>query len=264
MCSDAPDPDERIGQAAMENAMLSKEALRWYMAEYELQKPRQAELNEVADEVAQENLTTIRDNNDRAGEQWDRYKQKGIPTEDAMYRDAMEYDSPARKEAEAARAGTDIAAAMEQSRQATDRDMSRTGVNPNSAKYQAIKAGTSIVGALGTAGAKNNARKRVDDMGIMLRKDAAGFGRGMTTTAAAAYGVGSNAGQGATSALTSALGTANQGINTAGQGYTTAIAGNNSAGQILNSQYATQVRASEDGGTGAALIGAAGSIGAAY
>lgn len=266
MCSsDAPSPDPRIGEAAMKNAATADEALKWYMAKDAAMQPYQQQAMATADKVAQAGLETQQFNNQQAKTMWSRYLQNSVPVENRMFSDAMNYDSAARQEQDAGRAMSDVAQATSAARDASGRAMMRMGVNPNSGRFAALRSGENVSSALASATAGNNARRQDRDMGIMLRKDAANFGRGMTSTAAQTYGVGMAGGAAATGALTGAINSANQSTQTNGAGFGTAIQGYNSAGSLLNQQYQTQVQASnQDGGLGGALVGAAGNVGAAY
>lgn len=233
------------------------------MKRFEENRPRQEKLDAVATDLANQQIESSRFNNQQAREQWERYRTASIPVEDRMLSEAMTYDSPERQAAEAGEAGADVARNIAIAKQGQAREMARMGVNPNSARFQASRDSADLSGAVSEAAAENNARKRVRDMGIMLRKDAANFGRGMTSTAAQTYGVAGQAGAGATGALTAAAATQNAAISTAGQGFNTAISGNNSAGQIMNSQYAGQLQASNNSGLLAGVGGIAQGIGAA-
>jgi hypothetical protein len=262
MCSDAPAPDPLIGESAKLNAEIAKEALDWYKQKYEEGKPRQAQMDALTAELANQQLETSRFTTQQAKEQYDRYKQVGVPAEDAMYKDASEYDSDVNVEAAAAEAGADVEKNMAQARAQSTRSMARMGVNPNSGRFQGSADAMNVTGALGEAAAENSARKSRRDMGVMLRKDAANFARGMPSTAAQTYGVASQAGAGATGALTAAASMQNANVQTAGAGFNTAIQGNNSAGSIMNQQYAGQLQASNNSGLLSGIGGIAQGLGA--
>lgn len=264
MCSDSPSPDPRVGEAALKNSATAQEALDWYKQAYEENKPRQAKLDAATDQVTAANLESLRDNNMRADEQWQRFKEKAIPTEDRMYSDAMNYDSPTRIASEAAKAGTDAQAGIAMQREANARAMARSGVNPASGRAMAGNDAMAVAGGLGTAAAENAARTRVQDMGIMLRKDAANFGRGMTSTAAQTYGVGTQSGNSALAGIVGSIGANNQSVQTGGQGFNTAIAGYNGAASALNgSANAAANAASSSNANSTALVGTAATVGIA-
>ncbi len=261
MCSDAPEPDKGIGEAAKANAAIAKEALDWYKQKDREGKPRQDKLDGVAMELADQQIKTSKVNTQQAEENWERYKAVGMPAEDAMYDDARNYDTQARRDAAIGEAVTDVDVAMDGAMDAKRRTMARAGVNPTDGRALSMETDAATAGALGKASAANGARTRIKDMGIMLRKDAANFAKGMQSNAAQSYGVAAQAGAGATGALTAAGQMANQSTGANGAGFGTAISGNNSAGSILNQEYSTNVSAAGQGGIGS-LVGAAGQLGA--
>jgi hypothetical protein len=253
-----------IGEAAKANAEIAKEALDWYKSEYEKQKPRQAQLDKISSELAEQQIDTSRFNTQMARDQWDRYQAVGIPTEDAMYRDAATYDSADKQAQAAGQASTDVETAMASAADAKRRTLARMGVNPADGASLALEQDAATAGALAKAGAMTSARTQVKNMGIMLRKDAANFAKGMPSTAAQTYGVAGVAGAGATGAIQGSIAAANQGIQTAGQGFDTAIKGNATAGSILNQEYGNQVAANNSSNSStASMAGTAASIGIA-
>jgi hypothetical protein len=264
MCSDAPEPDENIGKAALANVDLSREAIAYYRDRDAAQAPRQAKLDDLTEQLANQQLETSKFTTDQAKKTFDRYNAVGVPAEDAMYRDAANYDSQASQDKAAGAAGTDVDVSMAQAADAQRRQLARAGVNP--ADGRSIEAGreTATQGALAKATAMNGARTKVQDMGIMLRKDAANFAKGMSGNAAQTYGVAAAAGSGATGAVTGAINTANATTATMGAGFGTAISGNNSAGSILNQEYGTTVGAANSSNSGmASLAGTAATVGIA-
>lgn len=264
MCADSPSPDPLIGQSAKANAELAKEALDWYKAEFEKGKPRQAQLDAISTELANQQIETSRFNTQMAREQFDRYKAVGVPAEDAMYKDAANYDSAAKQAEAAGEASTDVQTALAKARDASGRNMARSGINPADGRYQALQADQATQGALVEASAMNGARRNVRNMGVMLRKDAASFARGMPSTAAQTYGTASMAGAGATGAIQGSIASANQSTAMVGQGFDTAIRGNQSAGGIMNGQLNAQTAAAGAAGSQtASLAGTAATIGIA-
>jgi hypothetical protein len=255
MCSDAPDPDPMIGQAAMANADIAKQALAYYQAKDAAQAPRQAQMDDLTTKLANQQLSTSSFNDQMARDQWARYQSQGIPAEDAMYADAANYDSQAARDKAAGQAATDVRMSVDQANDARRRSLARSGVNPADGRSLASEQDAATQAGLATAGAMNQARNNRETQGIMLRKDAASFGRGATGTAAQTFGVASAAGGQASGAVGSAIGAANQTAQTMGAGFNTAISGNNSAGSLMNTQYSTGVQSAGQGGMGGALGG---------
>lgn len=257
MCSDAPDPDPLIGEAARMNAAVARDALDYYKAKDAAQQPRQDRMDALATKLADQQLATSEFNTQQAREQWDRYKNVGIPAEDAMYADAKNYDSQEKIDQAAGEAATDVDTSLAMANDARRRTLARAGVNPADGRSLSMEQEAATQGALAKASAMNGARTRIKDMGIMLRKDAANFAKGMPSNAATTFGVASAAGRDATGAVGGAIQSANSIAQTNGTGFTTAIHGNQSAGSILNQQYSGQLQASK----GDDLLSSIGSIG---
>lgn len=260
MCSDSPAPDPMIGQAAMANADLAREAMAYYRQRDAEQKPRQDKMDALTEKLADQQMATSQFNDQQARDTWERYQEKGIPAEDAMYADAANYDTAASREQAAGEADNDVVAAQGAARQAQERAMARSGINPADGRFMAMQQDAGAQDALGRAAAQNQARKGVKDMGIMLRKDAASFARGMPGSAAQTFGVASAAGGQASGAVGSAIQAANSTAGAMGQGFGIGINGNNSSGNMMNDLYKTQVQQAGQGGLGS-VLGAAGQLG---
>jgi hypothetical protein len=259
MCSSSPDPDPNIGKAALANVQLSKDMIDYFKEKDKQQAPRQEAMDKLTTEVAQQQIASSRRNDAQAQELWRRYQETGVPMENAMMRDATEYDSEEAKERAAGQAGTDAAAQLSAASDMQRRTQQRMGVNPADGRALSMEQDMASTGALGTAAAMNKARTDRELQGIMLRKDAASAARGMPGTAAQTYGVASAAGGQAAGAVGSAIGSANSIAASMGAGFNGAVGANNSAASILNQQYSTQ-SANSGGGLGE-IMGAAGSLG---
>ncbi len=264
MCSSAPPADPLIGQAAVGNMQLSKDALDYYKAKDAANQPRQDKLDALTEQLANQQIDSSAFTTQQAKDQYNRYNDTFVPLENQVVSEAENYDSEAKQAQAAGQAGTDVQVATAQARDASGRSMARMGVNPASGRYQSTQDSLASQEALQEAGARNNAREGVKQYGIALRKDAANFGRNMTGTAAQTIGAATAAGAGATGAVQGSIAAANQSAATLGTGYNTAINGNSTAGSILNGQYAAQIGATNAGNNQtAALAGTAATIGIA-
>ena len=263
MCSDSQAPDPLIGQAAYANAELAKQAMEYYKAKDAAAAPRQARMDDLSERLANQQIESSKFNDDAARKMLNRYETVGMPAEDAMYRDASIYDSQAKRDQAAGQAGTDVEQATASAQDARRRALARSGVNPADGRSLSMEQDAATAGALAKAGAMTGARQKVADMGIMLRKDAANFAKGMSSNAAQTFGTAALTGNGALGAGGAAQGMANQTTGVNGAGFSTAIQGNNSAGSMLNQQYQSQVAANSNSGLGAAVGGIAQGIGSA-
>lgn len=243
-CSDDPPaPDPLIGQAARDNAALSKEMagvardqLAWNKARAEKQDP-------LLQKIAEQQIATSDVNTARSQDQWDQYKNLFQPVEERMVEDASNWDSDERKARMAAEAGADVTRSYQGAEASTNREMARMGVNPNSGRFLALNKESDIAQARDTAGAVNKARRDTETQGIALRKGAADFGRNMPSTGIAADTAALNAGNSAVSGMATGAGINNAASNTAANWYGGATSGNASAGQIGLGLYGQQVNA---------------------
>lgn len=257
----APAPDPQIGEAALRNAKLGEDWLGFAREQFTIGNERQNDMDALTKQVTQQQIDTQNKSNQRADEQWKYYQEQFQPVEKQMAEEAMSYDSEERKAAAAGQAGMEAAKQFAAARDANNRNMARMGVNPNSGKFAANQNSMAVQEALGKASAMTGARNRIADMGIMLRKDAANFGRNMPGTAAQSYGVGLNAGNSAMANQAAANANWQANNSAMSQGFSGAMQGASNQANILNQQYNSQLNAwsaqQQANATSAAGIGSA-------
>lgn len=314
--ADPPPPDPAIGQAAMANAELGNKWLEFSKQQFATSQGRQdaydAMIKQVVDsQVAQtgiqndyqkkmlgytdEQMAMAKEAQAKAnayadkqlemadyqfaqGKEQDAYNKATFrPVEQKMVGEAMSYDSPERQAQMAAEAKGDVMDAAARQQASSERNMASMGVNPASGRFAGITRANDTATALAAAGAQNKARNDVRQMGIMLRKDAANYSKGMVSTAAQSYGIGMQAGNngvsaynpsgtaslalqagsqasgaGATGASIGNSAVANygagqnsfyQGNNIMSQGFSGAMQGYANQGNIMNNLYGNQLNA---------------------
>lgn len=239
----APAPDPAIGQAAQANVQLGQDWLSFAKEQFASGNERQAATDALNTQVIEQQMATQAQSNAWAQEDRSRYKSVFQPLEDEFIKTANEYASPEKQEEAAAEARSAVMQSAEMQRQSSERQMASMGVSPESGRFAGISRAQDMNTALATAGAQNGARQMIRDKGIALRGDAINMGKGLPSSAAAAYGIGLNAGNSAVgnNASGNANFYANQGIMNSGFGG--AIGANNSAGGMLNSLYGNQIGA---------------------
>ncbi len=115
-----------------------------------------------------------------AQDQYDTYKETYLPLEKRMVAEAQDFDSPEAMERAAGTAQSTVANELGKARAR----LSRTpGYDPSSAAAQAASSDMELKGAAMGAGAQNQARDRVRDMGWARKMDALGLGKGLVTNA---------------------------------------------------------------------------------
>lgn len=265
---DPPPPDKNIGEAAKEAAAVAKEALDFNKQVYKDGKPRQEAMDRLTQRVVDQQLAVGDQNQAQAQDQWNRFKTLFAPVEEQMVKDATSIDTPEAQERAAGQAGAEVEKSYAAAEKQQQRNLTSMGVNPNSGRAISASGTTGLMKAADQSSAMNNARNIVRDKGIALRAGAANFGRNMPNTAAGAYGMTLNSGNNATGNQGRAMDAANNSVSQMNQGFGTAIQGNTAAGQILNSQYSTQVGAwnakqQADATAAAGFGGLVGKLGAA-
>ena len=266
-----PPPDYGpIASANEASARYAKEAadadLAFRRQVYNDSLPQREELYQLAREVAEQQLGITDESAMRGREQWQEYQDTYLPVERRMVQDAMEYDSPDRRERLRSEAMADTSSALGAQNAVIAREMARYGVNPNSGRFQGTQRQGKLLGAAATAGAGNAAVRGLEDKAISLRAGAASFGRNMPNTAGQALGLATQAGNSAVGNQNAAFmsgmpyaqfaagGTGNQ-IGAAGM----AMQGNLGLGNLMNQNYQAQMSAHGQGMAGlgqlAGLVG---------
>lgn len=266
---DAPAPDPAIGQAARDNVSLGKDWLSFAKDQFTEGNKRQEVTDALNTKVVNQQLDTQGQANTWA--QQDRARTLGVfqPVEDQFVETAKNYATPEKQAEAAATAKADVLGAADAQRATGIRQMAAMGVSPDSGRFAGISRAADTNTALASAGAQNNARQIVRDKGLALKADAINMGKGLASSTAAAYGIGTNAGNSAVGNNASANAQFQQNGQVMSQGFGGNIGANSSAGSMLNTLYGNQLNAwsaqQQANATSAAGIGqAVGTIGSAY
>ncbi len=258
MCSSKPPkPDPLIGQAAMSNAELAREMAGVARDQLAWEKDRAARQDPLLEKIVNQQIESGDANANRAESQWQIYRDLFAPVEARMVKEASEFDSPERKERMAGEAAVDVVRGYQGALESNQRAMERLGVNPNSARFQALTQDINLGLAKDTAGAMNKARRDTELQGMAMREGAAKFGRNMPNTGLAADAASLNAGNSATDNLATGAGIRNAGMNAAQNWFGGATSANSSAGNLGLGQYQGQLNAWQQANQNSAL-GAAG------
>lgn len=260
-CSDSPDTSG-INAAAVANAGIGQEALDFYKQQYADQAPvRDAATNLSLEQAQLQNAASkkqIAAADDSLAYQKDTFR----PVEEKLASDAMNYDTPARREAAAAAATSDVERSVSAQRDASTRALERTGALPSSGRALALQGSMDLGAAKLKAGAANTARQQVEAQGTARLGDVANLGRGIASGQVAQLQSGVQAGNSAVGNATTANAVNTSGNGTMQQGFSTALQGNSSAGSL----YGTKANIEENSNNGllgglAGLGMAAGSLG---
>lgn len=256
MCApDLPDPDPLIGEAAKDNAGVAKEQIALARDQLSWTKERAAKQDPLIEKVVNQQIASGDVNAARAADQWKIYQDTFQPVEQRMVKDAMEFDSPERKERMAAEAGADVGRSYDAAQEQNLRTMGSMGINPNSGRFAEMANETALARAKDTAGAMNKARRDTEMTGIALRTGAAQFGRNMPNTGIAADSLALNAGSGAVNTMGAGNQMYNANQSAAQQWFGGATNANQSAANIGLGLYQGQLQGAQLQGDAMAGIG---------
>jgi hypothetical protein len=240
MCAPKP-PDLSSSAAAsekvgLEQVALGREQLDWA-------KTLGTEQLDLARSVLGDQLDIMRENQQLAVEDRNRYRNTFGTMEDDMVRQARDYVTPARQELEAGKAESDVIQAYDKARATQLRQQGAFGIDPTSGAALSNDYRMNIAQARDMAHAANTARKQVEDMGWARQVDAASLGRGLPAQASTNYGIALNAGNSAVSNMNSTAGSVSNNMGAAQNWYQGGVNAIGQSANILNAGYANEVAA---------------------
>lgn len=241
--SSAPSPDPAIGQAALKQAELGEDWLKFAQEQFGVANERQKEQDVLANQVTQQQLDASKQAQQWATEDRDRYNNTFKPMQDEFIDTAKNWDSAERQQKLADEAKADVLTNASQQRQASERAMSSMGVDPTSGRYAGVDRAGELSTTLAAAGAQNTARNTVRNQAVAMKADAINMGSGLAVNPAASLGLSSSTGSAAygTTAANNAQAAGNASIM--GNGYQAAMSGYGNQASILNQQYGNQLNA---------------------
>ena len=239
----APSPDPAIGQAALKEAQLGEDWLKFSQEQFGVANERQKEQDKLASEVTKNQLDAAKQAQGWATQDRERYQNTYVPLENEFIDKANSWDSVERQQTVAGEAKADVLTNAAQQRGATQRQMAGMGVSPTSGRFAGVDRAQETATALSAAGAQNTARNTVRNQAVDMKANAINMGKGMAVNPATSLGLGVNSGSAAygTTAANNQQSAGNTGI--VGQGYQGAMNGYNSQAGILNQQYQGQLSA---------------------
>ena len=241
--SSAPSPDPNIGLAAMKQAELGEEWLKFAYQQFDVANERQKQQDVIANQVTQQQLDTSKQAQQWATEDRDRYNNTFKPLEDQFINKAQNWDSADRQQQVASEAKADVLNNASQQRQATERNMASMGVDPTSGRYAGVERAGENATALAAAGAENNARNTVRNQALSLQADTVNMGKGLAVNPASSLGLSTSAGSAAMQTTAGNNAQAAGLSSIMGQGYQGAMSGYGNQANILNQQYQNQLNA---------------------
>ena len=236
-----PGPDPAIGEAAKQNAALSKEQLAFNKQVHEEGKPRQAMIDELTGKVVNSQLASQDASTALAADYANYMKGTFRPVEGSLVSEAMK-DPAAEAELAAAEAGAGVDQQFGVARQNKAREMASMGINPNSGRWNAATQGSLDTQAAVKADSMNKARVAGKGLSWAKRMDAAGLGRNLPSNQATSTGLALNAGNSAVANSAAGGINARADAGQLNQGYGGAVGANTSAGNLYLGQYDAQLK----------------------
>ena len=126
-----------------------------------------------------------------------RYENVFVPLHDQLIAEAQGYDTPQRREAEAARAMADVQRQAEAQRANADASLRSMGIDPSQTRSTSLKNQMTVATAAQQAQAANAQRQQVENTGRQLRYGVVGLGQNLPGQSQNNYASAGNAGQGA-------------------------------------------------------------------
>jgi hypothetical protein len=120
-----------------------------------------------------------------AKDMWGQYKETYLPKEQQFATEAFNYDTPEKRDQQAAFANADVSSSFANQRDQSARNLASMGVDPSSGAWANQDSKMRMAQAAAGAGAQNAARLNVENMGFARKQDAISIGKGMPGTASA-------------------------------------------------------------------------------
>lgn len=256
MCSDAPD-NSGVNNAAEASAQLGRDAFDWFKTEYANTAGQRKETQDLANSVSEKQLASMQYALDQAKDAENYNKTTFRPLEQRLVSEAQNYDTAERRNQESAAAVSDVNRQVAAQRLATQQDLARSGVSPESGKSQALNAAMDVEAAKAAAGASYTARKGVEQQGYARMADAASLGRNLPSQQATQQSLGVQAGSGAVQSSGAANSAGMSGAALMQTGFNTGLNAQQTSGNLFGQAAQLSGGGSNLGGIGQLLGGAA-------
>lgn len=186
--NDAPDPPDYtdLATASVESAKIWEAVAR---DQLEWAKTTDVANRDLLERVLNVQIPQLEDAHRAAQADRARWEKTFLPVEDRFVREAMEYDTPQRREQEAARRIADVSSQFEAQRMNALRALEGYGIDPSQTRYGALDLGYRAQQAATQAQAANVGRREVEQTGRALIGEAINIGRGYPSQVAQSQGV---------------------------------------------------------------------------
>lgn len=170
-------------QMQMNNA-ISQEFLGIFREQTASQEARLDEYWEMQRPMMEEALASMREHRHRSNEQYRRYEELGIPIEDELADDLMNWGSEDRTRAREAEAVADVSQAFAGERSSIMANLAGMGVDPSQVAATSLASRHGAQAAAAKASAATGARRQSEQEGLAMKGDAANLYRGIEASGA--------------------------------------------------------------------------------
>lgn len=233
-----------VNRAAEASSKTGADSLAWAKQIFAEQAPDRAAAAALDTRVANSQIAGMDFATQQARESADRNKTVFQPIEDKLAAGALNYDTPERRAAEAARAGADVERNAGMAMAEMRRDTLRRGGSLDDGGARGGAMDLALGTARARAGATDMATRNVEQQGYARMADAANMGRGLASSQATQQQIASNTGSAATAAAGAGLGATMAGNQGMQQGFGQAMQGYGQAGSLYGqaASLKTQMR----------------------
>lgn len=257
MCTEAPDTSGQQ-ELARTTAKLSEEQLAWAKEIYADTAPARARAEQRATAISDAQLASMGLQDSIARDYDQHHKTNFRPLETKIATDALAFDTPQRREAEAGQAMADVGSLADAGRETAMRELAARGVDPSSGNAAVTLSRSAIQEAAAKAAAGNAARKQVETIGAAKLADAANLGRNIASGQATQASLALNAGNASAANALASLAPSQQAQQTMHGAYGSARQGYGQAAGIYGDASKQQTAAdSSNNATMGSLAGSA-------
>ncbi|HEY1129128.1 MAG TPA: hypothetical protein VGF12_06975 [Roseateles sp.] len=221
-----------MNAAAVQNAATGAETAAIAREQMKAAEERQKLFDPKYMALIDQAMASQKTADDRSAEQWDLYKQIGLPAEQRLAETAANYDTPERRAEAAAAAGAAVEQQGNAQREAQTRALGRAGVSLGSGRALTLDNASRLQQSKATVGAEQAARDKVEATGMSLTDNVAKLGRGISSTGLQAAQLALGAGSTASGMLGQQQSTYGASLAPGFQAYGLSTGANSSAGNI--------------------------------
>ena len=236
----SPPPPPDYSPMANSNTEIAQANLAFAKEQAGINRQDRQRLLDTTQGVMDRQLALGEKESARSDDYYNYAKQTFRPVEQAIAKDALNFNTGQYAKDLAARAGTDVNYGFDSARSQGLRSLSRMGVRPDSGAFAATVGKLASDQALGLANAQTNAYLTADNMKRGALTNAASVGRGYPGASQGSSQLAGGNLAGANNSMNQTQGTVNQGAMIHGQYYGNAVNANNAAAGNLNMGFQNQ------------------------